>query len=187
MKPRAMCMSGRHEMSGDNLYIRPNGVRECRACKREYSRGWDHMYGGVLPVGSGNIDRETKQPRLPPAERWRSLLEPQPNGCIYFRGPVNGGYGVFSVEGKAWRAHRYAWHLAGRELPPWPASGMVLHHTCSNSLCVNVEHLELVTNADNASRPRKRKSIETRGHCECCQHHKKNQGNTRNRKREPNG
>jgi hypothetical protein len=37
-KPRAMCNKGIHPMTPDNLYVRPNGIRRCRACKRAASR-----------------------------------------------------------------------------------------------------------------------------------------------------
>lgn len=34
-----MCPQG-HPYQGDNLYLKPNGKRECRTCKREQLRAW---------------------------------------------------------------------------------------------------------------------------------------------------
>lgn len=44
------------------------------------------------------------------------------------------------------RAHRAAWLLAGREIPP--ETPQVLHR-CDNPSCCNLDHLFLGTNADN--------------------------------------
>lgn len=35
---RTHCVRG-HELAGENLYVRPNGSRNCRACQRSYERG----------------------------------------------------------------------------------------------------------------------------------------------------
>lgn len=57
------------------------------------------------------------------------------------------GYGQVRFDGKLWLAHRLAWCVAGRELPPKP---FVLRHRCHNPRCVNVDHLEIGTHRDNA-------------------------------------
>lgn len=36
-----VCQRGLHPLSGDNLYVYPSGVRECRTCKRERRRVWE--------------------------------------------------------------------------------------------------------------------------------------------------
>lgn len=56
------------------------------------------------------------------------------------------GYGQIRFDGKLWRAHRLAWCVAGRELPPKP---FILRHRCHNRRCVNVDHLEVGTHRDN--------------------------------------
>ena len=69
--------------------------------------------------------------------------------CYIWTGPVNTkGYGVISFQGRHWVAHRLAWYLAGREVPP----GMELDHLCENKACVNVSHLDPVTRAENMRR-----------------------------------
>lgn len=47
-------------------------------------------------------------------------------------------------------AHRVAWELEHGEIP----KGMHLHHTCENSACVNVEHLELLTPKEHRAKHR---------------------------------
>jgi integrase len=48
------------------------------------------------------------------------------------------GYGVVSVDGRLWKAHRYAWRLVnGRELP----AGSRISQLCGNTACCNPEHL----------------------------------------------
>ena len=45
-------------------------------------------------------------------------------------------------------AHRAAWAFVHGQIP----EGMTIDHTCKNRRCVNVEHLRLLTNFENARR-----------------------------------
>lgn len=56
------------------------------------------------------------------------------------------GYGVKTVAGKQWRAHRLAWREATGEHP----GALHVLHSCDNPPCVNVLHLRLGTNEDNS-------------------------------------
>jgi hypothetical protein len=82
-------------------------------------------------------------------ERFGHFVYPEPNsGCFIWVGATDsGGRGAFSFAGKRVSAHRVAWLLAGRELPP---SHMALRHKCDTPCCVNVDHLEVGTYLDNA-------------------------------------
>lgn len=69
------------------------------------------------------------------------------NGCIKWCGYVTTrGYGAVVYDRKRYMAHRYFWEQAYGPVP----EGMVVHHRCGFKLCVNVEHLELVTPRDHA-------------------------------------
>lgn len=71
------------------------------------------------------------------------------DSCWVWKGRVNSyGYGV---SGYGRKAHRLAWMLDGRPL----AKRKELHHRCRNKLCVNPEHLELMTVEAHRALPRK--------------------------------
>lgn len=90
------------------------------------------------------------------AARFAAFLVADPaTGCINFTGHLHRGYGQFGVGSKddgtrrLVYAHRYAWELAGREIPE--DRPHVLHNCPAgdNPACCNVEHLFVGTNADN--------------------------------------
>ena len=58
------------------------------------------------------------------------------------------GYGQFSVNRKPWKAHRVSWILAGNTIPD---DNPIIRHKCRNTHCVNPDHLETGTYADNAA------------------------------------
>jgi hypothetical protein len=62
--------------------------------------------------------------------------------CWIWRGHLVNGYGRFRGE----RAHRYAYQLHKGQIP----EGLMVRHLCGNKLCVNPQHLETGTMADNA-------------------------------------
>ena len=58
------------------------------------------------------------------------------------------GYGLFTCQGKRYRAYRIAYEIFGGYIP----SKYVIDHLCRNTSCVNPEHLESVTNRENMMR-----------------------------------
>jgi hypothetical protein len=69
---------------------------------------------------------------------------------------TSGGYGSFTVPGLSAQAHRVAYLLLTGPIP----EGLHLDHLCRNKLCVNPDHLEPVTQAEN-----NRRAGEARTHC----------------------
>lgn len=69
-------------------------------------------------------------------------LSPDSNGCCIWIGPTAGkGYGKF---GRQW-AHRWIYEYFYGAIPV----GYHIHHKCEYKVCVNIDHLVVVTNYEN--------------------------------------
>lgn len=78
--------------------------------------------------------------------RFESRIRKENNGCHIWTGPLDkDGYGTFHLRRKNRRAHRVAWYDARGEIP----DGYVVNHVCRNRSCVNAQHLQAVTVAEN--------------------------------------
>ena len=108
-----------------------------------------------------------------PLERLLSRSARADNGCLLYTGTLNvRGYGQISVDGHLMLAHRAMYELIVGSIP----DGMNLDHvchtrdiaclggdTCLHRRCIEVEHLEPVTGAENARRGRSPNAAKT--HC----------------------
>lgn len=83
-------------------------------------------------------------------ERIQSKMMPEPNsGCwLWTAAAFVSGYGAVRFDGRTSYAHRVVYE---HERGPIPA-GLEIDHKCRNRLCVNPDHLEPVTKAENARR-----------------------------------
>lgn len=59
-----------------------------------------------------------------------------------------GGYGMFSVNDKLIKVHRFSYEIHKGKIP----NGMQIDHLCRVRHCVNPEHLEVVTQKENVLR-----------------------------------
>jgi len=74
-------------------------------------------------------------------------------GCWVWLGAKTHGYGTIGVKRKTRYAHIYFYEQSGGCLP----DGYELDHLCRNTLCVNPDHMEAVTHAENNRRGRSTK------------------------------
>lgn len=86
------------------------------------------------------------------ADRLASNCRLADNGCIVWDGPFSPrGYGHIGVRVggklKTYRTHRLAYELRHGAIPV----GLVVRHKCDNPPCINMDHLELGTDADNTA------------------------------------
>lgn len=100
------------------------------------------------------------------AQRFWNKVTLRQFGCYEWRGKTREGYGRFYLNKRYVPAHRFAYEdIKG----PVPAD-RVLDHLCRNPICVNPDHLEIVTWTENMLRgvspaaQNKRKTHCKRGH-----------------------
>lgn len=80
-------------------------------------------------------------------------IEKLPDGCWIWTGARNtGGYGVARHRGRTIGAHRMTYEVFVGPLDPF----LEIDHLCRNPPCVNPDHLEQVTRAENIRRVRSR-------------------------------
>lgn len=121
----------------------PFVVCKAEGCvKPRRSKGWCHTHykqhrrTGLEPKG---FIPETTEQRF-----WLKVAK-QDDGCWRWTASTKLGYGTFKVAGRPWLAHRWSYeHFVG----PIP-DGLQLDHLCKFRGCVNPEHLEPVTSAEN--------------------------------------
>ena len=102
-----------------------------------------------------------------------SKIEVGPD-CWKWLGHSNTGYGRVEIAGRSRYAHRVVYESTVRPVP----NGLTLDHLCKNRLCVNPDHLEIVTQAENNLRADSNPSTINAHKVECVNGHPFDAGNT---------
>lgn len=91
-----------------------------------------------------------KRPRVrpTPAERFWAKVDKTDTCWIWTASTDPGGYGCFQVDGRSVKAHRWAFEILVGPIP----FGLHIDHLCRVRSCVNPDHLEPVTVAENVNR-----------------------------------
>lgn len=90
---------------------------------------------------------EFGDPRLPP--RFWSKVHVAESGCWEWTAWIKpAGYGYYNTNGSTNLAHRFAYATLVAAIP----AHLMCDHLCRNRRCVNPNHIEPVTNRENALR-----------------------------------
>lgn len=121
-------------------------VPDCGVRQKYLIRGWCSRHYNAWRNHGDPL--EVKRIYNNPPKRFWSYVLKTP-GCWVWQGVLDTkGYGQFSINQKIIRAHRYSFSLSGGVL----VKGLVIDHKCSNTRCVNPNHLEQVTQKENIKR-----------------------------------
>lgn len=147
---------------------RPGRVRwicQC-ACGKQASLTRDSLTNSRRPTQSCGCymrerAREANLSPIPERERFMAKVD-KTSACWLWTGKTAKGYGKFwSAQYRETLAHRISYRMFVGDIP----AGLTLDHLCRNPACVNPEHLEPVTLAENSRRIlREPKARCVRGH-----------------------
>lgn len=100
-------------------------------------------------ISGSDMDKPFLAMSATPEDAFKSRTQWQGDCLVWTGGRNPGGYGNIKIRkgGKLVNgyAHRYAWERVNGPIP----NGGHIDHTCFNRLCANVDHLRLVTQAEN--------------------------------------
>ena len=120
-----------------------------------------------VPIAMGGPTNAEWFGRTADERFWAKVIKAPGAGCWTWTGAKGKhGYGSFTVMGPSgWRRERvHIWAYVDRYGPV--PDGLVLDHVCRNTLCVNPDHLEAVTQRENVLRSRGVTAMQARQtHC----------------------
>lgn len=137
--------------SASNAARRQPRTYTCSSCGNE--RVLLHKPTGTMcrtcAAGLGTQAAAQATLNIPIVERIAQQSQPSDTGCWIWKGVLQtNGYGSIHYQGKTRRAHRVSYEAHVGLIPP----GMQIDHLCRVRACVNPQHLEPVTAAENQRR-----------------------------------
>jgi hypothetical protein len=127
-------------------------MRICKACsvsKEETGQNFYETVRGAEKFRTTCKDcaRKGKKRNYPEDVLQRYLVDE--NGCWVYTGSLDAlGYGNFYMQQSSYKAHRISYEVHKGKIP----KGLVIDHKCRKRSCINPDHLEAVTQAENVRR-----------------------------------
>jgi hypothetical protein len=115
------------------------------------------MEAGALPAWGSNIKMKQYEEKI-----YTSVTCNINTKCwVWSKTITPDGYALVSIEGKSKRAHRVSYEIFVKKIK----NKMHIDHVCKNRSCVNPDHLEQVSHAENGSRERSSHYNALKTHC----------------------
>jgi len=95
-----------------------------------------------------NSAKRLGRPPLPVLDRFEKFINKTDTCWLWLGHKAGNGYGTFKMDYRKRLAHRLAYEFYVGAIP----KGLVIDHLCRVRHCVNPDHLEAVTHAENLLR-----------------------------------